>query len=1302
MCTKGACPFPLSVKGTIYFAQSQTGTKHEQDIADKFFMHTCRWGLQKLLSVLGNFISLSAFVLLLSACSERDLQMAFLNSTTKGNQGDFVIDTGSEGGSELASEGSGPVELDITCDKAIDKIEVENPQTKQWRDVTELASETEFDCANSGQAKLKLPLEHIAPYQAPTKPGDIGQEFQIRWHVKNLLGEVQVFYRTLTLKFKAPQVLVEEAADINIATVAGGSYVISGSCAAAGGVVSITGPFSGSPLTGNCDTHKQFSVATHYTGGVRPEAVIRVTHSATGAYRSYSEAQKTVKVDVVEPTVTMESVTPDPANTAIAIKVTFSEPVSNFKASDVILSSGQISGFTGSGTVYTFSVTPANQGPFTATLEEGAVSDAGGNPNSISATITRSFDNIKPTVTLSSSAPANTSLAIPITVIFSEPVTGFTASDIVLSSGTVTGFTGSGKNYSFSVTPTVQGPFTASIAAGVAVDTAGNTNSASEVFTRTFDSFKPTVTLASATSASTNAASIPVTVTFSEAVTGFAASDVVVTNGTLSGFTGSGASYSFNVVPTAPGVVTVAVASDVATDGTGNGNTAATSLTRTFDNVAPAVTITSTAANPTNVAAIPVTVTFSEPVTGFTAADVAVTGGTLGTISGSGATYTFTVTASTAGTVTVNIPSGVVNDAAGNTNTAANTLSRIFDNIKPTATITSSSSATTNTAIPVTVTFSESVVDFASSDVAVTNGAVTGFTGSGTTYTFSVTPSAPGTVTVAVGANVAVDAAGNGNTAATTLTRTYDNAAPTVVLATAAPASTNAAYSVTATFSKAVTGFAAVDLNVTNGTVSGFTGSGTTYTFTVTPIAQGNVVVAVAAGVAIDTAGNTNAAATSLSRVYDNIKPSVMIASGAPAATNLPIPVTVTFSETVTGFAAADVTVSSGTITGFSGSGASYSFTVTPAAQGTITIGVAAGVAQDAAGNTNTAATSISRTYDTIAPVLSSVTLTQTTYLTRTAAINFSTEAGAIVEARIENISSGGVVMDWQQVSTGFYQNATVTSGVEYRYLVRAKDAVGNTSADVVRTLAAFKCPNEFVYVHNPNFADVEPFCVGQFEGKMVGGVPRFIATYTPSNLHLIDATAACTGLGGSYDLISNKEWNTIADLIARQSANWTSGSAYSGVLHRGDNQSVTMTAANAGDPCAPNSASLCNTNGLRRLHYLPHGQEIWDFAGNAAEVIKDADGVSYADASYVYPSVSSSYTLDTKYGTTLTCSSSGSPDYCGFGKIDFTNTNGGITTIWRGGAAYDGNTAGVFAAKRATAANAVVSNGGFRCVYHP
>ncbi len=96
------------------------------------------------------------------------------------------------------------------------------------------------------------------------------------------------------------------------------------------------------------------------------------------------------------------------------------------------------------------------------------------------------------------------------------------------------------------------------------------------------------------------------------------------------------------------------------------------------DLTAPIAALSSTAPNPTG-APIPVTVTFTEPVIGFDASVVQVTNGTISSFAGSGAVYTFVVTAAAPGDVTITIPAAAVGDAAGNINTAAS-LTRAFVN----------------------------------------------------------------------------------------------------------------------------------------------------------------------------------------------------------------------------------------------------------------------------------------------------------------------------------------------------------------------------------------------------------------------------------------------------------------------------------------------------------------------------------------------------------------------------------------------------------------------------------------------
>ncbi|MEN6626236.1 MAG: choice-of-anchor D domain-containing protein [Candidatus Sumerlaeia bacterium] len=100
--------------------------------------------------------------------------------------------------------------------------------------------------------------------------------------------------------------------------------------------------------------------------------------------------------------------------------------------------------------------------------------------------------------------------------------------------------------------------------------------------------------------------------------------------------------------------------------------------------------------------------------------------------------------------------------------------------------------------------------------------------------------------------------------------------------------------------------------------------------------------------------------------LQDASAPSVVMTSAVPSTTNLiRIPVSVTFSEVVTGFAADDVSLVNCTLSEFAGSGASYSFVLTPIAPGTVSASIGAGAALDLAKNPNTAG-SISRTYENV------------------------------------------------------------------------------------------------------------------------------------------------------------------------------------------------------------------------------------------------------------------------------------------------------------------------------------------------
>ena len=84
--------------------------------------------------------------------------------------------------------------------------------------------------------------------------------------------------------------------------------------------------------------------------------------------------------------------------------------------------------------------------------------------------------------------------------------------------------------------------------------------------------------------------------------------------------------------------------------------------------------------------------------------------------------------------------------------------------------------------------------------------------------------------------------------------------------------------------------------------------------------------------------------------------------------------VTITFSESVTGFGSDDIAITNGYLGSLSGSETVYTANVVANTDGTVTVDVAAGAASDAAGNGSEAAAQFSRTYDKTPPGVPSVT----------------------------------------------------------------------------------------------------------------------------------------------------------------------------------------------------------------------------------------------------------------------------------------------------------------------------------------
>jgi autotransporter-associated beta strand protein len=337
--------------------------------------------------------------------------------------------------------------------------------------------------------------------------------------------------------------------------------------------------------------------------------------------------------------------------------------------------------------------------------------DLVGNVETPTTSVSFIYDDVGPDVSINQASgqadPTNNG-SVHFTAIFSEPVTGFSTSNINLTgssapsaivSNVAETIPNDGTTYDITVSGmTGNGTVMATIPPSTVNDLAGNgnTTASSSDNSVTYDGTAPTVTIDQGGSQPdpTNGSSITFTVIFSEPVTGFGAGGV-----SISGTAGSASATGVNQVSpnngttyevtvsgmSGSGTVIASVNADAATDGAGNGNSASTNTdnTVTWDGSNPTVTVNKKVgqADPTNSTSILYTVVFSEPVGGFSGSGVALAGSTASgaTVTGAvevapndGTTYEVTVSGMTGdGSVVASVGSGVVGDAAGNLNDAS-------------------------------------------------------------------------------------------------------------------------------------------------------------------------------------------------------------------------------------------------------------------------------------------------------------------------------------------------------------------------------------------------------------------------------------------------------------------------------------------------------------------------------------------------------------------------------------------------------------------------------------------------------
>lgn len=509
--------------------------------------------------------------------------------------------------------------------------------------------------------------------------------------------------------------------------------------------------------------------------------------------------------DVIAPTVVSRLPAPgaERVTTDSTVTVTFSKPLLNASINDSAIN-------VASGTALISGHVTAGNNSKTLTFTAGAALPAGSvitvtvaatlldrSGNALAVPVSWTFTTLAPDLPTLTDTTAPVVTAALLTTNRATPTLTGTIDD---PTATVE-VTVNGKIYTATITGTtwtVTIPVADALGSGqydvqiAATDPAGNVGRDTTTNELTIDTTAPVVTVQTLT---TNSPTPTLTGTIDDQT----ATVEVTVNGKIYTATVSGTTWTVvipNVDPIPSGTHDVAVS---ATDVAGNIGANAGLHALIIDTNALTVTVT-TLENPAKTSPIPVTVTFSKDVTGFTDTAITVTGGTKADFAAVDARqYTFNITSPNQGAVTVAIAANAAHDAAGNGHAAA-TLNVTYDSVAPTVTLTSTAADPTKTSpIPVTVTFNEDVSGFDVSKLTVSNGTAGNLqvVMVNRVWTVDVTPAGQGAVTVDLSANKAQDTAGNGNTAATQLSRTYDSSAPTVQNVTSTKA--NASYAVGAT-----------------------------------------------------------------------------------------------------------------------------------------------------------------------------------------------------------------------------------------------------------------------------------------------------------------------------------------------------------------------------------------------------------------------------------------------------------------------------------------------------------------------
>ncbi len=796
-------------------------------------------------------------------------------------------------------------------------------------------------------------------------------------------------------------------------------------------------------------------------------AVIRVEGTDLVGKTGAIETTDSLRIDYTAPVFSNLTVTPDLAGAATSVTLTFQVSETLSTTPTVTVNGHAAVAQALSGGVYTFhyEIQTADPDGLAVILVTGT--DVAGNPGVVSWNNVLAVDQ---TVPVFSNLVAAPSLARGGT----EATLTFIASEVLATSPTVTvnGHAAQFTNLT-NLTWTYRYTIDASDADGAAVilieglDLAGNAGLLSNNTALVVDQTAPVFSdLTVVPVQAREGASVTLTFTASEVL---ATSPTVTVNGHVAQFDGL-TSLTWTYVYTVGADDTEGAAALLisGTDPAGNTGELSNNTALIVDKTAPVFS---------NLTVVPAQAVQGTSVTlTFTASEALVTSPTV-TVNGHVAqfdgltsltwTYVYDVGANdTEGAATIFI-SGV--DLAGNAGELSNNTALVvlLDTTPPVFSNLVATPALAKEGTQVSLTFSASEALLTSPTVTV-NGHAAQFGGlAGAVWTFVYTVQADDAEGAAAILVSGLDLVGNPGQLSNNTALLVDKTAPVFSDLQASPALAKDGAQVSLFFLASETLGATPVLTVNGHPAQYVQASGLSYEFRYEVLAadpEGAAAVVVSGA---DVAGNTGQIESVTVLQVDRTAPTVALFSTAPDPVEASsMTVTVVFSEPVTGFEAGDVVVANAVLSHFTADagGSSYSFALDLSAslEGLVTVSVGAAVAQDASGNANLAAESLSRSFVPGLPAPADLTASGNTFRVL---LNWSpvTSATAYVVERTVAGTTDTVPVSWTVSAadalsgsgTNAFVDDTAVPAVMYSYKVKALDAQQKESDPSLAATAA-------------------------------------------------------------------------------------------------------------------------------------------------------------------------------------------------------------------------------------------------------